>query len=142
MAISGSTFVRSTRQSNRSIKSNWYKTRDQFEVWGQAKKLMFWDQRHNYPPGVLCDCTYESIKGITNVKVYEMRLDGVIGGQSNIRVVFLDPPHDWIPLTQFKSLVKNVWLLEIIPKRRDNWTSNDLNRFRSTSLLVQQQLHE
>lgn len=103
---------------------------------------MFWDLRHNSPPGFLIDCTYEGIKGITNVKVYEMRLDGTIGGQSNIRVVFLDPPQEWVPLTRFRSALRNVWLLEIIPKRRDNWTTNDLNRFRGTSLIVQQKLHE
>lgn len=77
-------------------------------MWSQAKKLMFWDQRHNYPPGILLDCTYEGIKGITNFKVYEMRLDGSIGGQNNIRVVFLDPPQNWVPLAEFQSSVRNV----------------------------------
>src|SRR5437764_9808297 len=36
-----------------------------------------------------------SLKGLG---VYELRLDDDIGGQSNIRIVFFDPPSEWKPV--------------------------------------------
>jgi len=85
-------FVRFSRHGLQAIRSYWKKLGDRFEVRRQALKLRFWDERHLHVSGMLGDLTYESIKALAGLDVYELRLDDQIGGQSNIRVVFFDPP--------------------------------------------------
>jgi hypothetical protein len=82
------------------------------------------------------DHSYESIKALAGMGVYEMRIDDDIGGQSNIRVVYFDPPADWQPITSETKPLRTIWVLEILPKRRNNWTKNDITRFRAGRLLI------
>jgi hypothetical protein len=100
MALTGSTFVRFTRHGLHSLGHWWPRIGDAFEVRRQALKLRFWDQRHLHPPGCLMDLTYEAIKALPGLGVYELRLDDEIGGQSKIRVAFFDPPSTWAPLSE------------------------------------------
>jgi len=86
---------------------------------------------------MLFDHTYESIKSLQGLGIYELRLDDQIGGQSNIRVAFFDPPRDWSPILRETRPLRTVWVLEALPKRRDEWTTNDISRFRASRLLVQ-----
>lgn len=137
MAVTGTNFVRFTRHGLQAIRAYWAKIGDRFEVRRQALKLRFWDERHLHPPGMLFDHTYESIKSLPGLGIYELRLDDSIGGQSNIRLVFFDPPKDWRPLSEEARPLRTVWVLEALPKRRNNWTTNEITRFRASRLLIQ-----
>ena len=136
MAITGVNFVRCTRHGLQVAKKIWPNTGDRFEMRRQALKLRFWDERHLHPAGMLFDHTYESIKALPGLGVYELRLDGEIGGQSNIRVVFFDPPRDWQPVVEEARPLRIVWVLEAFPKRRNEWTQNDITRFRAARRLL------
>jgi hypothetical protein len=85
---------------------------------------------------MLFDHTYESIKALSGLGIYELRLDDEIGGQSNIRVVFFDPPRNWQPVVGEARPLRIVWILEAFPKRRNDWTQNDITRFRAARLLL------
>lgn len=137
MALTGSNFVRFTRHGLQSIRSYWSHIGDRFEVRRQALKLRFWDERHEHGPGMLFDHTYESIKALKGQDIYELRLDDDIGGQANIRVVFFDPPGSWQPNVGEERPMRVLWILEALPKRRNDWTTNDLTRFRGARLLIQ-----
>jgi hypothetical protein len=139
MGVTGSNFVRFTRHGLQSARAAWTKTGDRFEVRRQALKLRFWDERHEHPPGMLFDHTYESIKALKGLGIYELRLDDEIGGHENIRVIFFDPPSDWVPVE--KKPMRVIWILEIFPKKRDEFTRNDLNRFRASRLLLAQRCY-
>ena len=139
--VTGTNFVRFTRHGLQSIRCYWTRLGDKFEVRRQALKLRFWDDRHNHPPGMLFDHTYESIKSLPGLGVYEMRLDDVIGGQSNIRVVFLDPPKSWIPNKEEGRPMRIVWVLEALPKKNYDWTRNEITRFRASRLLIQKRFY-
>jgi hypothetical protein len=136
MAVTGVNFVRFTRHGLQAIRAYWSKIGDRFEVRRQALKLRFWDERHLHPPGMLFDHSYESIKSLPGLGVYELRLDDSIGGQSNIRLVFFDPPKAWRPLSEEARPLRTLWILEALPKRRNDWTSNEITRFRASRLLV------
>jgi hypothetical protein len=136
MAIIGCNFVRFTRHGLQSIRGHWSKTGDRFEIRRQALKLRFWDERHEHGPGMLFDHSYESIKALSGQGIYELRLDDDIGGQQNIRVVFFDPPSSWKPNKNDLRPLRIIWVLEALPKKRDNWTTNDLTRFRGARLLI------
>ncbi|MCU0703748.1 MAG: hypothetical protein MUF18_07205 [Fimbriiglobus sp.] len=141
MAITGCNFVRFTRHGLQSIRSYWDSMGDRFEVRRQALKLRFWDERHTHGTGLLFDHSYESIKALKGLGVYELRLDDAIGGQANIRVVFLDPPTNWLPVDDNVRPLRVVWVLEILPKRRNEWTANDITRFRGSRLLIQKRFY-
>ena len=82
------------------------------------------------------DLTYESIKELPGKRIYELRIDETIGGQSNLRIVCFDPPKDWEPVLAEARPLRIVWVLEVMPKRRDGWTQNDIGRFRAARLLI------
>jgi hypothetical protein len=147
MAVTGCNFVRFTRHGLQSIRHPWPKVNHRFKVRRQALKLRFWDERHRYPAGILIDLTYEKIKALKDEAIYELRLTGMIGGQSNIRVVFFDPPKDWIPLVPYHvgedgQTMRAVWVIEAMPKKRNEWTEFDLDRFSGSRLLIQKRFYE
>jgi hypothetical protein len=102
-----------------------------------ALKLRFWGQRHG-PTATVLDLEYESIKSMQGSGVYELRIDEV-GGQRNIRILFLDPPASWAPL--YASPLPIIWVLEALPKVRQEWTGHDLSRFRAKRELVRQRFY-
>jgi hypothetical protein len=141
MALTGCNFVRFTRHGLQAIRRHWARIGDRFEVRRQALKLRYWDERHLHRPGMLFDHSYESIKSLAGLGMYELRLDDAIGGQSNIRVVFLDPPKDWQPAPAERRPMRIVWVLEALPKKRNNWTENEITRFRASRLLLRKRCY-
>jgi hypothetical protein len=141
MALTGTNFVRFTRHGLQAIRGWWKRTGDKFEVRRQALKLRFWDERHLHPAGTLLDLTYESIKSLAGLGIYELRLDDEIGGLCNIRVVFFDPPKDWEAIKAEKRPMRIVWVLEALPKKRDEWTSNEIRRCKASRLLLKQRCY-
>jgi hypothetical protein len=71
--LTGCNFVRFTRHGLQAIRKTWEKTGDKFEVRRQALKLRWWDARHEHPPGMLFDHTYESIKALAGLGIYLLR---------------------------------------------------------------------
>jgi hypothetical protein len=141
MAVTGCNFVRFTRHGLQSIRSYWRAVGDRIEVRRQALKLRFWDERHTHGHGMLFDHGYESIKAIFGLRIFELRLDDEIGGQRNIRVIFLDPPDTWIPMHEHSRPLRVVWVIEALPRRRNDWTTNDITRFRGSRLLIQKRFY-
>lgn len=139
MALTGSNFIRFTRHGLHVARSIWKVTGDRFEIRKQSLKLRFWDERHLHQPGLLIDLSYESIKALSGSGIYEARIDDPIGGQENIRIVFFDPPKEWVPL-ELKPM-RIVWILEVIPKRRNEWTKFDLKRFKASRLMLAQRCY-
>jgi hypothetical protein len=142
MALTGVNFVRFTRHGLQSIHAYWAKIGDCFEVRRQALKLRFWDDRHTHQSGMLVDHTFEGIKGLPGLGIYELRLDDAIGNQRNIRVVFFDPPPDWQPTATEARPMRVIWVLEVLPKKRNDWTANEIWRFRQARLWIQKRFYQ
>ena len=141
MALVGTNLVRALRSALQKAKRTWPRVGDRMEVRRQALKLRAWNERHNNGAETgLLDLTYESIKAMPGSGVYELRLDDDIGGISNIRVVFLDPPGDWVCL--FHMPLPVVWVLEALAKKREGWTKFDLDRFRAARGIVKERFYE
>jgi hypothetical protein len=142
MVITGCNFVRCTRHGLQACRKLWPGAADRFEVRRQALKLRWWDERHLHGSGCLFDLTYESVKSLQGQGIYELRLDDEIGGMANIRVVFFDPPRSWKPLVHEERPKPILWVLEAKPKRRNEWTTNDITRFRASRRLIQVRFYE
>ena len=141
MAITGTNFVRYTRHGLQAARGYWARTGDRYEVRRQSLKLRFWDERHTHPTGVLVDLSYESIRALAGSGIYELRLDDTIGGQSNIRVVFFDPPRSWVLHPEEGRPLRTIWVLEAMPKKRDDWAKNDISRFKNSRLLIRKRVY-
>jgi hypothetical protein len=141
MSLTGCNFVRFTRHGLQAIRGSWPKMGDRFEIRRQSLKLRFWDERHLHPTGVLVDHTYEGIKALQGLGIYELRLDDVIGGVGNIRTVFFDPPKDWETISSESRPMRVIWILEALPKKRQDWTRNDLSRFRASRLVIRKRFY-
>lgn len=136
MALSGTNFVRFSRHALQVIRHHWKVTGDRFELRHFALQLRWWDERHLHHPGMLFDHTFESIKALSGKGIYELRIDDDVGGQHNIRIVFFDPPASWQPLDSEVKPMRSIWILEALPKRRNDWSVNDLTRFKAARLVI------
>jgi hypothetical protein len=141
MALAGVNFVRFSRHGLQSIKHHWKAIGDRFEIRHEALKLRWWDERHLHSPGLLFDQSYESIKALSGKGIYALRIDDVIGGQSNIRIVFFDPPKSWVPVVGEQKPMRVIWILEVLPKRRNDWSINDLTRFKAARLIISRRFY-
>jgi len=86
------------------------------------------------------DVTYESIKAMSGSGVFELKIDDEIDGHRNIRVIFFDPPEAWKPHRPYPKPV--LWILEALPKKRQNWTVNDVDRFWTKRAIVKERFYD
>src|SRR4051812_10702851 len=129
MALTGTHFVRALRSALQAAKHFWPSVGDRMEVRRNALKLRFWGMRHGGADESVLDVSCEAIKAMPGSGVYELRLDDEIGGHRNVRVIFLVPPDGWAPIHTLP--LPAIWVLEVLPKKRQHWTGNDLDRFRA-----------
>jgi hypothetical protein len=69
-----------------------------------------------------------------------LRIEEEIGGQRNIRVIFLLPPAGWKPLQEAPLPI--IWVLDVLPKKRQSWTAQNLDSSRARRALVKERLCE
>jgi hypothetical protein len=141
MAITGTHLVRALRSALQSAKHFWPKVGDRMEIRRNALKLRFWGMRSESDSNdAVMDVSYESIKTLQGLGVYELRLEDAIGGHRNIRVVFFVPPEKWKP--KAKMPLPTIWILEALPKKRQEWTAHDINRFRAKRKIVKERFFD
>ncbi|MFT3882864.1 MAG: hypothetical protein QM703_24815 [Gemmatales bacterium] len=136
MSLSGVNFVRFSRHGLHTIRHHWKRTGERFELRRYCLKLRWWDERHLHHPGLLFDHSYETIKSLSGLGIFELRIDDEIGGKGNLRIVFFDPPSSWKPISGEDKPMRVVWILEALPKKRNDWSVNDLTRFKAARLLI------
>jgi hypothetical protein len=137
MSLTGTHLVRVLRSGLQSAKHFWPKVGDRMEVRRNALKLRHWGTRAG--EGVM-DVTYESIKAMSGSGVYELRIDDAIGGHRNIRVIFFEPPDAWKSNARYPKPI--LWVLEAVPKKRQNWTSNDIDRFWAKRAMIKERFYD
>jgi hypothetical protein len=86
------------------------------------------------------DLTYESIKSMAGSGVYELRIDDETGGHRNIRVIFFEAPEAWKSNQAYTKPV--LWVLEAIPKKRQQWTTNDIDRFWAKRGIIKERFYD
>jgi hypothetical protein len=128
--------VRVLRSALQSAKHFWPRVGDRMEVRRHALKLRYWGERD---AGTVMDLTYASIKAMPGSGVYELRIDDELGGHRNLRVIFLEPPEAWKPNGIHPKPV--LWVLETLPKKRQDWTANDIGRFWAKRQIVKERFY-
>ena len=137
MALIGTHLVRVMRSALQSAKRFWPRVGDRMDVRRNALKLRHWGMREGQ--GVM-DLTYESIKSMAGSGVYELRIDDETGGHRNIRVIFFEAPEAWKSNQAYTKPV--LWVLEAIPKKRQQWTTNDIDRFWAKRGIIKERFYD
>jgi hypothetical protein len=105
--------------------------RDYFELREQALKLRFWpDHEYAFSSGHVLDLDWCWIKALPKLNIGELRIDDVIGGHDNLRVIFFVGDED------VKAPLPMIWILAVLQKKRQDFTTANIENFRSRRTLV------
>ena len=137
MTLTGTHHVRALKSALRKARDYWPTVSLRMEVRAQTLKLRYWGLRHiTDGSSTVVDLDYQAIRSMAGQRVYELRIDDVIGGHRNIRVIFFDPPDDWVP--NYDTPLKPLWILETFPKKRSEFTEFDIDRFETARAVVKE----
>lgn len=107
---------------------------DYQELRRHALKLAYWPRGFD-GAGSVGDLDWETIVGMAGPKACELRIDDVIGGLDNLRVIFyvhepvLVRPGDQLP---------RLWTIGVMQKKTQRFTTFDLRMFASRVAVVRQ----
>ena len=129
--LTGNFHVRATRPAFSDVGWLFKKTRDSIEVRRHALKLAYWpDNTAVEPSGKVIDLDWSWIRSLEGDKIGELRIQDTIGGQDNLRIIFfLGPPSD-------RAIKRCIWILSVIQKRRDDFTTHQIRIFAARRKLV------
>lgn len=134
--LTGTHRVRVVRPAFREAARLFPRVQDWFEIKAHALKLRYWPA----PPGTLVhgkvlDLDCEWIKALKGLQVGELRIDDEIAGHRNLRLIFFvgDPAvRKPLPL---------IWILAVLNKKRQEFTSEEIDVFRGRRTLVEQRYY-
>ena len=133
--LTGSRLVRVVRPAFHDARFWLPKSKDRAELRRHALKLRFW------PPGMpisdsgeILDINWSWIKSLKGMRVGELRISDRIGGCDNLRVIFFDPDIVSEPLPM-------IWILAVMQKKRDYFTTGQINNFKLRRALVLQRFY-
>lgn len=107
------------------------KVRDKMEVRRHALKLRYWPEANpTDQSGKVLDLDWSWIKALPNLHVGELRIHDTIGGKDNLRIIFFQGDRvDDDPMP-------TVWILRVLQKKRNDFSSHDLRIFKARRTLV------
>ena len=131
MPLEGNYRVRVFRPAWHDVHRWFPRTTDKIEVRSHALKLRYWPKKNPTDDrGTLLDINWCWIRALRAKDIGELRIDDVIGGHDNIRIVFFrGDPKVKIPLSI-------IWILAVLQKKGDDWTSANYKTFRARRTLV------
>jgi hypothetical protein len=101
------------------------------ELRRQALKLRFWPETSPTDDnGMLLDLDWSWVRALPGLNVAELRLHDKIGGQENIRIMF------FVTEKRKQDPLPVIWVLAAFPKKRNDFTKNEIALFRARRLLV------
>lgn len=129
--LTGSYRVRVFRPAWNDVKRNLRTTRDMVEVRSHALKLRYWPESlPEDESGQLLDLNWSWIRALPGLNVGELRIDDVIGGHDNLRIIFfVGDPGVKLPLPI-------IWVLQVLQKKRNDFTRANIDTFRARRTLV------
>ena len=110
--------------------------RDRMELRRHSLKLRYWPEKcTETESGLVVDMDWSWVKSLPGMKVGELRIDDVIGGHENLRVIFFQGP------SEIRDPLPLIWIIRVMDKKRDDFSKNDLAIFRARRLLVLQRFY-
>jgi hypothetical protein len=137
-SMTGTHYVRAVRPAFQDARKWLPKMSDRAELRRQALKLRFWGadgEIQDY--GVVVDMNWCWVKALRDLRIGELRIDDTIGGNNNLRLITWHPqqqtPPSWHPAY---GDVPHIWILSVFQKKRDDFTSANIDNFKARKLTV------
>ena len=129
--LTGNYRVRVIKPALRKVYKIFRRRGDQMELRAQALKLRYWPAREVLDDhGQLIDLDWCWIASLKGHRIGELRISDRIGGHENLRVIFYQGDKEVCePLPM-------IWVLDVLAKKRDYFTSNELAIFEARRTLV------
>jgi hypothetical protein len=111
---------------------------DYQELRKHALKLAFWPNASRGSSGLVCDLNWEEIDGMKAPRACELRIDDVIGGMNNLRLIFyvfsktLVLPGDVLP---------RLWTIGVMQKKTQRFSANDLRTFAARVTIIRKRTY-
>jgi hypothetical protein len=129
--LTGTYRVRAIRPAFDDVHRLCRRVRDKMEIRKHSLKLRFWPNvQSEDEAGKLLDLDWSWVKSLPGLKIGELRIDDVIGGNDNLRIIFFQGP------TSVKEPLPMLWVLRVMQKTRMDFSKHDLTVFRARRLLV------
>lgn len=122
--LTGRYLVRAYRPALKEVKNSYKKVADRMELRRHALKLRYWpDPTADVRSGHLLDLNWDWIEGVSSRDVGELRIDDVIAGNNNLRIIF----YIGEKLDGFSMPI--IWVLTVFQKKRMYFSTYDLDVF-------------
>ncbi len=134
--LTGNFRVVPTRQAKAKVAKLCPRRGDQMEIRRHALKLRYWpNHRVADEHGKLLDLNWSWIKFLKGLDIGELRIDDVIGGNDNLRLIF------YVGDTAVKKPLPMIWILDVMQKKRDDFTANELQIFKAKRIIVKERFY-
>src|SRR5262245_9312347 len=128
--LTGSYWVRAIYPAFQDVNGLMRRTRDKIEVRRQGIKLRYWPVQNTEEAGQLVDLDWSWIRALPGLRIGELRLDDAIGGRENLRIIF------FVGERIVNAPLPIIWILRVMQKKRNDFTSHDLAIFQARRTLV------
>jgi hypothetical protein len=135
--LTGTHRVRVIRPAFHDVGRLCERTVDKIEIRRHALKLRYWPAMHPTDDrGQLLDLDWSWIRAMEGMNVGELRIHDSIGGNDNLRIIFYEgDPKVCEPLPM-------IWVLQVLQKKRDEFTRANLATFKARRLLVRERFYK
>jgi hypothetical protein len=129
--LTGNYRVRVIRPALHKVYKMFRKCRNQMELRSHALKLRHWPARDVQDEnGQLLDLDWSWIEALRGLRIGELRIADKIGGQENLRIIFYEGDR------KVREPLPMMWVLDVLLKKRDYFTTNELDIFKARRTLV------
>lgn len=129
--ITGNFRVRALRPAFEDARRICPHTKDRMELREHALKLRYWPTPHPVAQdGQVLDLDWSWVMALRNLRIGELRIDDLIGGNDNLRIIFFEGDHavrDPLPM---------MWILRVMQKKRNDFSAHDLSIAKMRRLIV------
>ena len=130
--LRGRHWVRGLRSAFHDCRHLCPRTKDRMEIRRHGLKLQYWPAvRLSDESGQVLDLDWEWIKSIPGKNIGELRVDDVIGGHDNLRIIFFVPG-----IKRRTDPMPAIWLLAVMQKKRQNFTAANIQTFNLRRQLI------
>lgn len=129
--LTGNFRVRMIRPAFDEVRRLCDRCRDGMSVRRHLLKLRYWPENHPLDDsGTVIDLDWSWIRSLPNLSIGELRIHDTISGNNNLRAAFFVGDHN------VREPLPMIWVLAVMQKKRDDFTSQQIKVFRARRLLV------
>ncbi len=111
--------------------------KDNIRIRRHSLKLRYWPQQNpEDDSGQVLDIDWSWVQALKGKKVGELRIQDVIGGNDNLRVIF------FVGDSAVREPLPMIWILRVMQKKRDHFSRADIKIFEARCTIVMERFYK